>query len=275
MTALEDVETQRSGIVLCGFNLGKTSRLDRQAAWSISKLKNVLPLRVVGLHYSYDDFKMRPMMALATLVMKSHGRTRFRAHYGSPKQVQQKLQTFGIPKEHLPLVLVGEGEYKVKPHRAWLKKRAQQEVEDAEAGTGVYRITVPGRMDVLFGRGKPIQESPGNLKYHILLAYHAPHYEAAKKFDKMEIARQVVDYVQSYGGRFLRPDHAGWVPVDDPTAREKVSHGFRTRRSLMQTTTTSQQQPTTTTTTTNESIKRHTGGHQDMDQQGGAKRFRA
>jgi hypothetical protein len=61
MTALEDEETQKVGIVL---------------------LRKTLPMRVVGMHYCYDSFKMRPMMSLAMLVMGATSRLRFRAHYG-------------------------------------------------------------------------------------------------------------------------------------------------------------------------------------------------
>jgi hypothetical protein len=82
MAALEDENTQKAGMVIVGYNMGPKRALDRQAVWGIQKLRRVLPMRVVGMHYCYDDFKMRPMMTLAMLVMGSHGRMRFRAHYG-------------------------------------------------------------------------------------------------------------------------------------------------------------------------------------------------
>jgi hypothetical protein len=91
-------------------------------------------------------------------------------------------------------------------------------------------IVVPNRLDVLLGRGKPIQEHIGNLRYHALLCNKQSAYEAARKFDKMEIAKQIVDEVHSYSGRFLKQEGAGWTIVDDTVARGKVSHAFRTRR---------------------------------------------
>jgi hypothetical protein len=56
--------------------------VDRPAVWAIEKLRKALPMRVVGMHYCYDSFKMRPMMSLAMLVMGATSRVRFRAHYG-------------------------------------------------------------------------------------------------------------------------------------------------------------------------------------------------
>jgi hypothetical protein len=82
MTALEDSDTQKSGIVLVGYNMGEMRLVDRPAVWAIQRLRKVLPMRVVGMHYCYDDFKMRPMMSIAMLVMGATGRVRFRAHYG-------------------------------------------------------------------------------------------------------------------------------------------------------------------------------------------------
>jgi hypothetical protein len=82
MTALEDPETQKAGLVLVGYNMGEKRAMDRQAVWAIQRLRKVLPMRVVGMHYCYDDFKFRPMMTVAMLVMGAMNRVRFRAHYG-------------------------------------------------------------------------------------------------------------------------------------------------------------------------------------------------
>ena len=83
MTALQDVETQKLGLVLVGYNMGEKRVVDRMAVYAIQKVRKVLPMRVMGMHYCYDDFKLRPMMTLAMLVMGATGRVRFRAHYGA------------------------------------------------------------------------------------------------------------------------------------------------------------------------------------------------
>ena len=98
-------------------------------------------------------------------------------------------------------------------------------------------VVIPGRVDVLLGRGKPIQEHFGNMRYHVLLDHYRQHYEAAKKFEKMQVAQKVVDIVHDYNGRFLKQDGAGWIEVEKTVAREKVSHAFRTRRTAVPKTT--------------------------------------
>lgn len=82
MVALEDPETQRNGIVMVGLNTGKDRNMNRSAAWAVQKLARLLPMRLVGIHFCYDDFMMLPMMSLAMLVMGASRRVRFRAHYG-------------------------------------------------------------------------------------------------------------------------------------------------------------------------------------------------
>jgi hypothetical protein len=82
----------------------------------------------------------------------------------------------------------------------------------------------------LFGRGKPIQEYFGNIRYHSLLDYYQDAYERSKKFEKMQISQRVVDTAHAFAGRFLKQEGSGWVAVDDLVARDKVSHAFRTRR---------------------------------------------
>lgn len=122
-----------------------------------------------------------------------------------------------------------DGDPKTKTHRQWLKSRQQQEENHSLQNI----IVIPGRLDVLFGRGKPIQGHFGNLRYHALLDHYQHAYEQAKKFDKMDIAKATVDQVHEYFGRFLKQEAAGWIEVDDNVARDKVSHAFRTRRSTV------------------------------------------
>jgi hypothetical protein len=148
---------------------------------------------------------------------------------GTSKDVLFKLLTFGIPDNVLPIT--ADGEPKVKYHRSWLKSRRRQEETQADAEKEI--IVVPRRLDILLGRGKPIQEHFGNLRYHALLDYYQNAYERAMKFDKCQISRRIVQTVHANNGRFLKQEGAGWSLVDDHVARDKVSHAFRTRRTSM------------------------------------------
>jgi hypothetical protein len=167
--------------------------------------------------------------------------------------------SYGIPIDTLPFT--DGAECKVKPHLQWLQTRRKQ--EQTALPPGVPRVVIPGRFDVLFGRGKPMQEHHGNLvrseelenylrhddpsgnrpltdlfvqllphyqRYHTILESFHSSYDTAKKFEKMQIADSVVQSVKAYEGRFLKQEGAGWEVVDDLTARNKVSYAFRTRR---------------------------------------------
>lgn len=234
------METQRNGIIFIACSVGPNRRVDRQLGWNLHKVRAALPVRTVGMHFCYDDVRIIPMMTVGMLVMGATGRVRVRAHYGTTiDEIVHKLSTFGIPADSaLPITKTGEP--KVKAHKVWLKNRRHHEEKtddpfDGENGRTI--IVVPGRVDCLLGRGKPIQEHVGNLRYQVLLEHYGPEYEAAEKYEKMKLAQTLIDVIHGYNGRFLKPDGAGWVEVSADVAREKVSHAFRTRRASSATTT--------------------------------------
>jgi hypothetical protein len=251
MMALEDVETQTAGVVMVGFNMGSKRVVDRKAAFAVQSTKRVLPFRVVSIHYCYDDVRFRVMMTLGMLMMGASRRVRFRAHFGNYKDVLYKLSTFGIPSSALPIA--PDGEPKFKSHRTWLKQRNGQERKQAMGNLPLSIVVVPGRFDILLGRGKPIQgktlsstvetrpnihsltyisleEHFGNIRYHSLLDHYQDAYDRSLKFQKMKISQKILDTVAEYEGRFLKEEGAGWVEVDSVATREKVGHAFRTRR---------------------------------------------
>lgn len=91
----------------------------------------------------------------------------------------------------------------------------------------------PTGNDVLFGRGR-VKDHPGNILLHRLIAERRQRYEDAEKWEKTVIAEEIVAIIRERSGRFLKPDKrnvGSWVAVDVETAREKVSHTFRSGRS--------------------------------------------
>ena len=89
----------------------------------------------------------------------------------------------------------------------------------------------PRRMDVLFGRGKGIQNRPGNARFRHIVEMHATKYDGVSKAGKVIISKTIVDLIHESTGRFLKPDKkGGWVEVSDNEARRKVAHAFRARR---------------------------------------------
>jgi hypothetical protein len=135
------------------------------------------------------------------------------------------LMTFGIPTSCFPVDETGECDY--KSHTDWLQRRRGQEESTTEYAE---HIVLPGRNDVLLGRGKSYQEHAGNIRYRHIIQIHKANYEASRKFEKTVVAAIVIENIKADGGRFLKQDGESWVKVDDDTLRNKVSHDFRNLR---------------------------------------------
>ena len=95
------------------------------------------------------------------------------------------------------------------------------------------KIEFPTNRDILLGRGRPYQEYPGNVALSEIIEPHRQQYQSANRFDKTCISKMVVQIVkEQLGARFLQragEDSDEWQEVADSVAREKVSHGFRTK----------------------------------------------
>jgi hypothetical protein len=90
---------------------------------------------------------------------------------------------------------------------------------------------VPESRDVLFGRGRPIREHPGNVQFREVLEPFADAYEKAELKERRVIALQLTNSFLSSGARFLKPvGENRWVPVNEKAAYEKVMQYFRTFR---------------------------------------------
>jgi hypothetical protein len=88
--------------------------------------------------------------------------------------------------------------------------------------------------DILFGRGKSIQERPGHVRFREILDKHMDLYDNSEKGDKPNVMAYIVRLVKEEDGRFLKElEDVGWVEVDEATARAKVGRAFRTRRSAL------------------------------------------
>jgi hypothetical protein len=141
------------------------------------------------------------------------------------------LQTFGIPCYCFPLT--PDGKLVTKNHGERLEKRRQLERMKSASNHNKVRVGVPGRHDVLLGRGKASYEHMGNLRLRYLVESRAKQYDlATRSSGKKQITHEIVQLVKDSTGRFLEDDAAGWVEVEDDVARLKVSHIFRTLRGI-------------------------------------------
>jgi hypothetical protein len=97
------------------------------------------------------------------------------------------------------------------------------------------RIYIPGRFDVLFGKGSPLVHHIGNVKFRGLIADCRKTYEKAEKGKKYHVSQAVVETVKQSSGLFLKHDYDdAWIVVDDAAAELKVGALFRSQKKKRQ-----------------------------------------
>jgi hypothetical protein len=138
--------------------------------------------------------------------------------------------TFGICTDHLPLSF--DGELKKAKHSKWIARRRMLEKEMKATGD-FHGIDLPGRHDVLFGRGTPFHQHTGNIQMRQLVDYYVDGYRPGPRFKKKELVDKVISSIQNANGRFLERRRDGWwVEVSTRTVHEKVTSSFRTTLSV-------------------------------------------
>ena len=144
-------------------------------------------------------------------------------------EIQAKLLSFGIPMNHFP---IDDDSNIIGPADFCERRRSIEHERRKEQGS---RILAPGKLDILLGRGKPMQEWLGNLQLSSTLVANADLYNSTamdRRGAKNELCDEIVTQIKESGGRFLKREEGAveWREVDDDMARLKVSHGFRNHR---------------------------------------------
>jgi hypothetical protein len=101
-------------------------------------------------------------------------------------------------------------------------------------------ITELNENDVLLGKGFPIINNPGNVKYReLILANKEKYISTSRHAMKDEIARSIFDTIAERGGRFLRRAEScpskkaagtpmdAWEIVDEETSMHKIKQALR------------------------------------------------
>lgn len=233
MSALDDEATQKRGLALIIYDVGKfnPTRTNPRTVVQGTWLQSCVPAKTCSLHHCFSDPAFRLIVTLSMRFFGEETKARARMHQGGHVELRYALMTFGIPPDALSIS--EEGELKRKNHTESLKVRTIQE-RDADGKVPLssqpLRIVVPTSADILFGRGKPFREHMGNIKLFNLLDDNLHRYDAAKMKDKSLIIAEMVELIHGAGGRFLmKEDKHCWSEVDIKLAKEKVSHAFRTR----------------------------------------------
>ena len=144
---------------------------------------------------------------------------------GNYNDYTYKLQTYGIPTQHLPMD--ENGNVLVENHLDWMERQKILE----SSGNSTIAI-VPRRFDVLLGKGTNISEHTGNLRAFHIVEMNRERYDKASKYEKTHLSERVVHLIRGSYGRFLKKEDGGWVECTPTEAREKISHCFRRLREL-------------------------------------------
>eukprot|EP00980_Cylindrotheca_fusiformis_P016381 scaffold4880_cov106-Cylindrotheca_fusiformis.AAC.15 len=267
MAALRDEETQRKGFVLIIHSVGNEGSNPKEkdpiVAWkSIQLMRKVLPIKLVSHHVcSSPTSGLRFFFSYIAKFFDSAGiaRTRFHegmfveiraaafvactctGHFelisvcflitGTFEEIDQKLAGFGI--NGLNLVISYEGDLKLERHKEMI--RCLKSLEAQTSPTEDY-VILPMHTDVLFGRGKPTQNHPGNLRLSLIAESLLEKYDGFdKRQEKQQLTAETVERMKMAGVRFLSKCDEGWKIAPDKLARERVSYTFRTVRGRLKT----------------------------------------
>lgn len=256
MSALDDEETQKRGVVCIVYNVEPKSHLanDPRIYLNVYQLLPKLPIRMMGAHYCVQDSHLRLFMSSIRVAMSREVRLRSRVHHGSHEECIYTLLTFGIPRKCFPIS--NSGELLMEKHAEFLAMRRKHEehsglthghdCDGVSLSHQPRHIILPKNIDVLLGRGRPFQEHTGNMRCNFVVMAAMEEYERVSRNDKTGIARDVIAKIKAYGGRFLKQNEGVWEEVDDSEALRKISHSFRTHRQLLRA------QQATTSGTSNE-----------------------
>ena len=237
LTAAEDELTQRKGLVIIQYYIGKLAVLESheiangldptiiQFIKEGSSICQWLPIKLCSIHQCTNDFFLRTLSKLLVLDMGPSRRIRTRNHHGSHNEVQYSLMSFGLPVDIFPLTY--DGAVKVAQQSKWITRRKiwDREIQQNRDFSGVE---LPSREDILFGRGRKFQFHPGNNKMRVLVRELYPRYSQLSKLQKVEMAWTVTMELKKTC-RFLKQDAGNgyWLPVPDDEAQKKVAVAFR------------------------------------------------
>lgn len=194
-----------------------------------------MPARACAVHKFLEESspnrsRLNMLIDAAVEVLSPEYRARLRLHYGSYTEWMYESMTYGIPHHLFPLTV--DHKIKTKNHLDYLSMRkTAEDIRAASPHAPTFMTDLPANIDVLLGKGKPIQEFRGNQRLSAMVDNYVDRYhEECSKLEKTALAANLVKMVQGTGGRFLSKESGVWREVSDEMAREKVSHMFRHQR---------------------------------------------
>ena len=141
-------------------------------------------------------------------------------------------------------------------HLRWLDEMMARETNGIQLAVEASRslhngLFEPGPKDILLGKGRNIENSPGNLRFRRLIAQFHDQYNRLCRFERTTFATTMLISVKNSGGRFYKKSSSSsssnrqevWEEVDDDVARDKITHAFRNYRTKLARERTEQERP--------------------------------
>ena len=232
--------TQKRGIVVVWWVMKTTNNFNYCGPANIKKitsLSNSLPSRNSAVHLCSNDSGIQPVVNIGARFIGNKLRIRFRLHMGSAQECIYALMTYGISKEIIPVDI--NNNLSTTFFDSWLAMKEEKETKMRESRNAISKsaaltsnpILVPGQYDVLMGRGKAIEASPGNNHLRYLISVYFEKYDQAARCEKNVVCLWLFEMIEKKGGKFLKKDgQRGWTRIPQQKAVDKISHDFRNYR---------------------------------------------
>eukprot|EP00934_Nitzschia_sp_Nitz4_P000096 Nitzschia sp. Nitz4//scaffold90_size81538//73710//75283//NITZ4_005329-RA/size81538-snap-gene-0.49-mRNA-1//1//CDS//3329560041//96//frame0 len=232
-----DIETQRHGLLILSIRL-ESFTIKHPSSVStntlMARLLSDFPFRLSAYHFCLpkSPVLMSPLQALVAGVVATYSpmmRARMRFHYGSVLEWNYELMTVGIPVHLIPLT--SDHKIKAKNHHDYLEMQNKA----IELGQKFEVILLPSNRDLLIGKGKPIQQAPGNLFWSAFLdqlisSANPGQSSDDKPLSHADLANKVVQHIQKYKGHILSKESGVWEVVPNDFAIDKIVSMMRNRR---------------------------------------------
>jgi len=217
----EDIDTQRKGLVVLvwfekNFNAVASNRLSAYAPMRV-RASDLCTVRGASVHLCVPDTTtFRFVAATMKLRLGNPGRLKLKHHYGESVELLYKLQSYGIPTEHIPISF--SGTIKTGYLKQWIRAReAQESTIYLELGNDLRGIIeCPLMSDVLFRQGISLIANPGNATVRRLIeVMHEQQEVEFKNQVKLKRREMVLDIIEevSKTSRFLSWNDGGWWSI--------------------------------------------------------------
>ncbi|KAL3938466.1 MAG: hypothetical protein SGBAC_006622 [Bacillariaceae sp.] len=260
-------EVQMKGVVGCYYDCTKPGEKvnvpDTNVLFALLEFGVTIPVRFSAMHYC---IKTNPeglalnnfFLEWSAKALPRYSRARARLHYGSHMELQYELRIHGLPasfpvdtagnirKEMLNVwfhVHLAKEQGKANPYLAQdssedeemddlLNEQDSTMPQDADCTNSKSLVVQPTNRDIMLGRGRHIQNHPGNIHFREMLEAYRDLYDQTPRNQRRSVSAEVARRLKGRGIRFLEQtkDNGGWMESSFEKCESTIRQLFRSRR---------------------------------------------